>query len=143
MVKQNNEFEIQEDGGYAGSYSGPFMEPIRREMPEGLNLSKKTYTAKWLEFPKTGRSGGWSRYAKHKPQPVLVTVNTTNVSMEGKSVYVDGVRKLKLNLYYSDGTPIREDYYNISYNNLIKNSFKNKRIKVEFIMTYIIIFSSK
>ena len=115
MVKQNNEFEIQEDGGYAGSYSGPFMEPIRREMPEGLNLSKKTYTAKWLEFPKTGRSGGWSRYAKHKPQPVLVTVNTTNVSMEGKSVYVDGVRKLKLNLYYSDGTPIREDYYNISF----------------------------
>jgi len=85
----------------------------------GLNLQKKEYVAKWLEFPVGNRAyggGGWSRRAKYKPKPELVTIKTTNVQFSGKSVIVNGIRKLKLNLYYSDGTPIREDYYNISFN---------------------------
>ncbi len=92
----------------------------KNNMNEGLMLPKKKYIVKWYEYP-TGQgaygSGGWSKRAKHRPKPVLKTIVTSNVIFNGKSVYVDGIRKLKLNVYNEDGTPIREDYYDIKFEN--------------------------
>lgn len=65
-----------------------------------------------MEFRKSGTSGGWSRSAKHRPQPVRVEIITDDVIFTtGKSVIVQGQRKLKLNLYHpTTGQIVRADY---------------------------------
>jgi len=86
-------------------------------LSEGLNIPKREYIVKWLEFPVGNRAfggGGWSKRAKYKPSPEIKTIRTSDVVFDGKSVYVNGNRKLKVNVYLLDGTPIREDYSNIN-----------------------------
>jgi len=72
-----------------------------------------SYKVKYLVF-QTGTgpygSGGWSRYAKHRPQPTIVFKQTPNVKFVGKSVFVDGVRRLKANVWDWSGKPVRIDY---------------------------------
>jgi putative NIF3 family GTP cyclohydrolase 1 type 2 len=100
-------------------------EDNRPDINEGLNIPKKMYIVKWLEFP-TGQGpyggGGWSSRAKHRPKPIVKSVQTSNVIFDKKSIYVNGIRKLKVNVYQLNGTPIREDYPNIKFqdNNLFE-----------------------
>lgn len=76
------------------------------------------YTVKYLVF-QTGTgpygSGGWSRNARHRPQPQIVTKKTANVKFSGKSVFVDGVRRLKANVWDCNGKPVRIDYPDLEY----------------------------
>ena len=73
------------------------------------------FLAIYLEFP-TGENnkfgaGGWSRKAKEKPKPRLIFHYPKSVTLKGKSVFLDDVRKLKLNLIrLSTGKTIRLDY---------------------------------
>ena len=128
--------------GNAGAlvYSNP-KSAGEHVVKEGLNLMKKEYIVKWLEFPTGNRSyggGGWSKRAKYKPKPELITIKTSHIKFQGKSVIVNGNRKLKLNIYELDGTPIREDYYNIRFDteniseglNLFKKSRTEYKISV-------------
>lgn len=55
-------------------------------------------------------SGGWSRNARHRPQPQIVTKKTIDVKFLGKSIFVDGVRRLKANVWDAAGKPVRIDY---------------------------------
>ena len=57
-------------------------------------------TCSWLTYDQHGAygSGGWSRHAAHRPLPRLESVTTADVIFKGKSVYVNGQRKLKLNI---------------------------------------------
>ena len=71
------------------------------------------YTAYYYEYPTGNRAyggGGWSRRAKRRPAPELRTVKPDLVETKGKSVYLDGVRKLKVTLINSAGEIVREDY---------------------------------
>ena len=75
-------------------------------------------TIKWFEYPtRKGpyQSGGWSRNARRRPSPVEITKVTdeSNVVLKGKSVFVEGVRKLKCNIYAENGIVIRNDYPSI------------------------------
>lgn len=68
----------------------------------------------WYDYP-AGQgaygSGGWSRHAKHRPHPVLVTKRPQAVEFSGKSVIVDGIRKLKCTIVReSTGEVLRQDY---------------------------------
>ncbi len=74
--------------------------------------AQECYRAVWLSFPKAseGGRGGWSRRAKHRPQPERVEVRTRDVCFRGKSVIVNGIRRLKLNLFHADGRLVRLDY---------------------------------
>jgi len=95
-----------------------------------LNKSLKQYVAKWYEFPTGNRSyggGGWSRKAKYKPKPELVSVITDDIKIIGKSVYVNGIRKIKLNLYTITGDPIREDYYDINFDSETLNEARLRK----------------
>jgi len=71
--------------------------------------------AHYYDYP-TGQNnqygaGGWSRHASSRPRPVLVTVTPKRVEVSGKSVYLDGKRKLKVTLIrQSTGEVLREDY---------------------------------
>jgi hypothetical protein len=47
--------------------------------------------------------------------PEVRSVITSDIHSEGKSIYVNGIRKLKLNIWEKDGTPIRIDYRNIQF----------------------------
>lgn len=72
------------------------------------------FTAYYYEYP-TGQgtygSGGWSRNAKHRPYPVLITANPRSIEIKGKSVYLDGKRKRKVTIVRNtNGEVIREDY---------------------------------
>jgi hypothetical protein len=78
-------------------------------------MSTQNIKAVWLEYPRLNRAfggGGWSRHAKNRPAPERREVTTTNVVFTtGKSVIVDGQRKLKVNLFKaSTGEVIRADY---------------------------------
>jgi hypothetical protein len=70
----------------------------------------------WYEFPTGNRAygaGGWSRHAKHRPAPVLVRhiVRGSQIKAKGKSIFVNGIRKLKLTIVVqTTGQIIREDY---------------------------------
>lgn len=78
-------------------------------------LSDGTFHAAYLEFPAQQQAygrGGWGRGA-HRPHPKLVTKITSDVRLGGKSVFIDGVRRLKCNLWKMDGTAVRTDYHNI------------------------------
>lgn len=78
------------------------------------------FTIYFLDFPtKRGfyNSGGWSRSAKHKPQPELVEIKNAKFYMKGKSVYykgendIDHIRRLKATIIRTaTGEIIREDY---------------------------------
>ena len=95
-----------------------------------LKIPLKQYVVKWLEYPTGNRpygGGGWSSRAKYRPKPELITIITSNVKFSGKSIYVNGIRKRKLNIYLKDGTPIREDYYNISFNTESLNEARLKK----------------
>ena len=89
------------------------------------------FTIYFLDFPiQNGsyNSGGWSRAAKHKPQPELIEIKNAKVYFKGKSVYykgendLDHVRRLKATIIRTaTGTIIREDY---PLNELIKVGVK-------------------
>jgi hypothetical protein len=75
---------------------------------------------KWFEYPTnqgSNGSGGWSKNAKHRPQPVVMTkiINGPDFSIKGKSVYFNGIRKLKCNVWGEDGGVIRKDYAELNY----------------------------
>ena len=92
------------------------------------------FRAVWYEYPTGNRpngGGGWSRRAKYRPLPERVEVITSDVIIQqgdkrvispvdgfdinlGASVYVNGKRKLKLNLYhYESGRCLIRDYENL------------------------------
>lgn len=75
---------------------------------------KGAHRVYWYEYPaRTGPygSGGWSRHAKHRPKPVLVCRQPQRLELHGKSVLVDGVRKLKCVIVrVGDGAVVRDDY---------------------------------
>ena len=71
------------------------------------------YPAYYYVYPTGNRAyggGGWSRRAKRRPKPELVRIAPAIVETHGKSVYLDGVRKLKVTLIASTGEVVREDY---------------------------------
>ena len=82
------------------------------------DLLDDRYIVKYLVF-KAGSgpygSGGWSRHARHRPLPQLVSLRTTDVVFTGKSVFVNGVRRLKANVWQPDGKPVRIDYPEIKF----------------------------
>ncbi len=87
-------------------------------MKATLKISPQTQAAGlvvyWYDYP-AGRgaygSGGWSRHARHRPQPVLVTRRPQAIEYSGKSVIVDGLRKLKATIVReSTGEILRQDY---------------------------------
>ena len=104
---------------------------------KGAIMSKKLtvilgkITIYFLDFPiQSGayNSGGWSRSAKHKPQPELIEIKNAKCYLKGKSVYYKGVndldytRRLKVTIIRNaTGTIIREDY---PLNELIKVGVK-------------------
>lgn len=67
----------------------------------------------WQEYPVAQGlygSGGWSRNARRRPAPV-VKEGVGIAVQSGKSWVVDGVRKLKLNLWsLEDGSELKRDY---------------------------------
>ncbi|MAK37178.1 MAG: hypothetical protein CMC15_13580 [Flavobacteriaceae bacterium] len=77
------------------------------------------FTAYWYDYPagKNNRygGGGWSRGARSRPLPQLVSVNPSKVVLSGKSVILtvngEEIRKLKVTLI-RDRTAevVREDY---------------------------------
>ena len=73
------------------------------------------FTAYYYEYP-TGQNnsfgaGGWSRGARSRPMPRLVTKNPSRIEIKGKSAILDGERKLKVTLIRdSTGEVVREDY---------------------------------
>lgn len=75
------------------------------------------YAVSYLAWPLAGaQKGGWSKRAKHRPQPVPVYALAKQVEFKGKSVYVDGVRRLRLNLKeYPSGRVLRMDYPNLPF----------------------------
>lgn len=76
---------------------------------------------KYLEFPVGNRpygGGGWSKMAKYRPLPQLVTlnVNKNQLTFSGKSVIINNtLRKLKLNIFTNRGKIIRADYPEIGF----------------------------
>ena len=72
------------------------------------------YTITWKEYPKMGNSGGWSKNAVHRPLPVVYSKKVNVVEYKGKSVYVDGKRKLKFNLFDNTANVyLQRDYLDI------------------------------
>lgn len=71
----------------------------------------------WLEFPTGNRpygGGGWSRNARHRPLPEI-RQGTGEAVQSGKSWVVNGVRKLKLNLWNLDtGECVKNDYSDLT-----------------------------
>ena len=80
---------------------------------KGQKLRGK-FTAYYYEYPEgqgAYGSGGWSRYAKRKPAPLLIAEAPSTIELRGKSVYLDGKRKLKVTIVRnSTGEVMREDY---------------------------------
>jgi len=75
---------------------------------------------KYLSFPVGNRpygGGGWSRHAKYKPLPELVTLNVKpgQIKYKGKSVFINGQRKLKVNIFTNKGKILRQDYTDIGF----------------------------
>jgi hypothetical protein len=75
---------------------------------------------KYLIFPRGNRpygGGGWSSSAKNRPLPELVIKNLPNsqIRFVGKSVFINGERKLKVNVFTNRGKIIRQDYGNIGF----------------------------
>ena len=73
------------------------------------------FTAYYYEYPSGQNSrfgaGGWSRDAKSRPMPRLVTKNPDKIEIKGKSAILDGERKLKVTIIRNTtGEVIREDY---------------------------------
>lgn len=76
------------------------------------------YQVAYLIFPAGNRAyggGGWSRHAKHRPLPQTVRKQTNDVKFKGKSVVVDGVRRLKVNVWAFNGDPLHIDYPDLKY----------------------------
>jgi hypothetical protein len=57
-------------------------------------------------------AGGWSRNATSRPRPVLVVKEPNRVQISGKSILIDGIRKLKCTIVRRNkpSEVIREDY---------------------------------
>lgn len=75
---------------------------------------------KYLSFPVGNRpygGGGWSKYAKYRPLPelVILKLNNNQIKFSNKSVYINGERKLKLNIFTNKGKTIRLDYPDIGF----------------------------
>ncbi|MDP2692717.1 MAG: hypothetical protein Q8O88_03715 [bacterium] len=65
-------------------------------------LSEGRYFILYLEFPVGNRAyggGGWSSKAKHRPAPETRQLLTNDVIFKGKSAIINGVRKLKADIY--------------------------------------------
>ncbi len=72
------------------------------------------FVVQWFEFPTGNRAyggGGWSRNARHRPAPERLQKIVKELEFKGKSVIVDGQRKLRLNIYDAKSKKwIRSDY---------------------------------
>ena len=73
------------------------------------------FTAYYYEYPAGQNNrfgaGGWSRGAKSRPMPRLVTKNPDKIEIKGKSAILDGERKLRVTIIRNTtGEVIREDY---------------------------------
>jgi len=71
------------------------------------------YRVEWLEYPARqgpNGAGGWGKYAKHRPKPVVKVVHVPTLETKGASVYVDGIRKIKCNILDINGNYLRRDY---------------------------------
>lgn len=74
------------------------------------------YQCYWYDYPTGNRAygaGGWSRSARHRPAPVLrrVAARGSKIHFKGKSVFINGVRKLKCTIVQQNsGAILREDY---------------------------------
>lgn len=87
-----------------------------------MAVEKKSLTGlfvvQWLDFPTGNRpygGGGWSRKARHRPQPEAYQAVVREIEMSGKSFVVRGRRRLKLNIFDVDGGKwVRRDYYELS-----------------------------
>lgn len=79
-------------------------------------IPNANYQCYWYDYPTGNRAygaGGWSRSARHRPAPELRRVPTrgSKIEFKGKSVIIDGIRKLKCTIVHqSSGQIIREDY---------------------------------
>lgn len=84
------------------------MSKLKSEILTGV------FVVQWFEFPTGNRAyggGGWSRNARHRPAPEKRQKKVTSLEFKGKSVFVNGERKLKLNIYDAiKGKWIRDDY---------------------------------
>jgi hypothetical protein len=84
-------------------------------MSEKTKTLRGKFTVYWFEYP-TGQNsrfgaGGWSRGARSRPMPKLVKMQPSKVEVRGKSVFFDGIRKLKATIIRnSNGEVMREDY---------------------------------
>jgi hypothetical protein len=75
---------------------------------------------KYLSFPVGNRpygGGGWSKNAKYKPSPEVKTLNVNrgDIKYKNKSVFIHGLRKLKVNIFTNRGKVLRQDYPQIEF----------------------------
>lgn len=72
------------------------------------------FVVQWFELPTGNRAfggGGWSRGARRRPAPEKTQQRVTRLEFKGKSVIVEGRRKLRLNIYdAAQDSWIRMDY---------------------------------
>jgi hypothetical protein len=101
-------------------------EPLELSDFDAKEVYGPNYVVKYLEFPVgTGPygQGGWSRGA-HRPKPTVVSLQTDDVVFKGKSVFVNGVRRLKANVWSSNGEVLRRDYPDLI---LTSDDLQNRR----------------
>ena len=73
-----------------------------------------------LDYPKVGNSGGWSKSAKHRPQPVVAvghvefeTVPNSEIALKDFTAIAAGARRRKFTAFDLATTPptlLRRDY---------------------------------
>ena len=107
-----------DDGRLLAVLADPFTPKIPDKLAEAVfaaRITGRLLRCSWPVYDQHGThgSGGWSRRAKHRPTPRWETVETQDVRIEGKSIYVNGVRRLKLNIVDAEtGEVLRVDYPN-------------------------------
>lgn len=79
-------------------------------------IREPRYIVKYLVFPIGNRAyggGGWSRRARSRPAPEVISLRTDDVIFNGKSAIINGIRRLKANIWSVDGSPIKIDYHDL------------------------------
>lgn len=77
-----------------------------------LPVTDTTYAVSYLNFPSTG----WSRFARNRPRAEKVFLVTPDVRFSGKSVIIDGVRRLRANVKnLHTGEILRRDYHDLPF----------------------------
>lgn len=87
---------------------------ISTEMKEPSKTITGVFVVQWFEFPTGNRAfggGGWSRSARHRPAPEKTQKRVTALEFKGKSIIVEGQRKLRLNIYDA----IKREWIRVDY----------------------------